>query len=66
MMDNVPAVSEAHGADDLLFGTVESWIVYVNHSSSFHGYESPLTVHRNLSKGDFISARSRMHLVPYS
>jgi hypothetical protein len=29
MIDNYSQVSEAHETDDLLFGTVESWIVYV-------------------------------------
>lgn len=29
MLDHVPEVRQAHEEDDLLFGTVESWIVYV-------------------------------------
>jgi glycerol kinase len=29
MIDNYPAVAEAHQSDDLLFGTVESWVAYV-------------------------------------
>lgn len=29
MIDNYPDVSKAHNADDLCFGTIESWIVYV-------------------------------------
>lgn len=29
MIKNYPAVSEAHEADDLLFGTVDSWVLYV-------------------------------------
>jgi len=28
MLDHVPEVQQAHDEDDLLFGTVESWIVY--------------------------------------
>ncbi|KDR80607.1 hypothetical protein GALMADRAFT_222202 [Galerina marginata CBS 339.88] len=28
MLDNHPEVSKAHEADDLLFGTVESWVAY--------------------------------------
>ncbi|KAF9531703.1 hypothetical protein CPB83DRAFT_848581 [Crepidotus variabilis] len=28
MIDHYPEVSEAHDADDLLFGTVESWLAY--------------------------------------
>ncbi|KAG5647840.1 hypothetical protein DXG03_007764 [Asterophora parasitica] len=28
MIDNHPVVAEAHGADDLLFGTIESWVAY--------------------------------------
>jgi glycerol kinase len=30
MLDYYPEVSMAHESDDLLFGTVESWILYVN------------------------------------
>ena len=30
MLDHYPEVSKAHEADELLFGTVESWILYVN------------------------------------
>lgn len=30
MIDHEPGVREAHDTDDLLFGTVESWIVYVS------------------------------------
>lgn len=30
MIDHDPDVREAHENDDLLFGTVESWIVYVS------------------------------------
>jgi glycerol kinase len=29
MIDHDPVVREAHEADDLLFGTVESWVIYV-------------------------------------
>lgn len=29
MIKNHPEVSEAHEADDLLFGTVDSWVLYV-------------------------------------
>jgi glycerol kinase len=29
MLDHVEDVRKAHEEDDLLFGTVESWIVYV-------------------------------------
>lgn len=29
MIDNHPEVHEAHESDDLLFGTVESWVVWV-------------------------------------
>jgi glycerol kinase len=29
MIDNYDEVKEAHNSDDLLFGTVESWVVYV-------------------------------------
>ena len=38
MIDHKEEVRKAHDEDDLLFGTVESWIVYVRtlpHSSSF-------------------------------
>ncbi|KAF9561219.1 glycerol kinase [Agrocybe pediades] len=28
MIDNYPQVAEAHDADDLLFGTIESWVAY--------------------------------------
>lgn len=30
MLDHHPEVREAHDADELMFGTVESWILYVN------------------------------------
>lgn len=30
MIDNYAEVSLAHEADDLLFGTVESWVAYVS------------------------------------
>jgi len=29
MIDHYPDVAAAHEADDLLFGTVESWVLYV-------------------------------------
>ena len=29
MIDHYPEVAQAHESDDLLFGTVESWIGYV-------------------------------------
>lgn len=29
MIDNHPNVAAAHENDDLLFGTVESWVAYV-------------------------------------
>jgi glycerol kinase len=29
MIDNYPDVAKAHNSDDLLFGTVESWVAYV-------------------------------------
>lgn len=29
MIKNHPEVSAAHDADDLLFGTVDSWVLYV-------------------------------------
>jgi len=29
MIDHLPEVKKAHDNDDLLFGTVESWIVFV-------------------------------------
>lgn len=30
MIDHYPEVAKAHEADDLLFGTVESWVAYVS------------------------------------
>jgi glycerol kinase len=30
MLDNYPEVAAAHESDDLLFGTVESWLLYVS------------------------------------
>ena len=37
MIDHDEGVRKAHDADELLFGTVESWIVYVSgYSSRFH------------------------------
>jgi hypothetical protein len=32
MIDHYPEVAAAHEADDLLFGTVESWVAYVSQS----------------------------------
>jgi glycerol kinase len=29
MLDHHPAVHEAHEKDDLMFGTVDTWLVYV-------------------------------------
>ena len=29
MIDNYPEVEMAHKSDDLLFGTIESWVAYV-------------------------------------
>ena len=37
MIDHDESVRKAHDVDELLFGTVESWIVYVSGSSfRFH------------------------------
>lgn len=33
MVDHYPEVGKAHEADDLLFGTVESWVAYVRKTS---------------------------------
>jgi hypothetical protein len=33
MIDHYPEVAAAHEADDLLFGTVESWVAYVSQCS---------------------------------
>ena len=33
MIDHHANVKKAHEEDDLMFGTVESWIVYVCHNS---------------------------------
>lgn len=33
MIDHYPDVTAAHEADDLLFGTVESWVAYVSQYS---------------------------------
>jgi glycerol kinase len=32
MIDHHPEVHEAHEADDLMFGTVDTWLVFVRHS----------------------------------
>ncbi len=29
MLDHIPEVAQAHEADELHFGTVESWLIYV-------------------------------------
>ncbi len=34
MIDHIPEVSEAHESDQLLFGTVESWLFYVSLQAS--------------------------------
>lgn len=31
MINNDPVVKKAHEEDNLLFGTVESWVLYVRH-----------------------------------
>ena len=54
MLDNWVAVSQAHDADDLLFGTVESWIAYVrsvyNHVSLFLMHVWSAEPHRRYSQ----------------
>ena len=30
MIDHYPEVAKAHDEDDLLFGTIESWVAYVS------------------------------------
>jgi hypothetical protein len=40
MIKNYPQVQAAHEADDLLFGTIDSWVLYVcprSHWNTFHG-----------------------------
>lgn len=32
MIDNYPEVKQAHLDDELLFGTVESWVAYVGNA----------------------------------
>lgn len=34
MIDNHPEVEKAHIEDNLLFGTVESWVAYVGDATS--------------------------------
>lgn len=36
MIDHDPVVRKAHEADELLFGTVESWVIYVYINSLLH------------------------------
>ena len=35
MIRNYPKVQAAHEADDLLFGTVDSWVLYVSPPASY-------------------------------
>lgn len=37
MIDNYPEVEKAHAEDNLLFGTVESWVAYVGDTTSLSG-----------------------------
>ena len=37
MIDNYPEVKKAHAEDDLLFGTVESWVAFVGDAISLSG-----------------------------
>jgi glycerol kinase len=39
MHNHYESVREAEAADDLAFGTVESWIVYVSNRTEFHDYK---------------------------
>jgi glycerol kinase len=41
MIDNYPDVHKAHEADDLLFGTVESWVAYVSRTQSSFSLVTP-------------------------
>lgn len=36
MIDHYPEVSKAHASDDLLFGTVESWVLYASQIYVFY------------------------------
>ena len=39
MIENYPEVKKAHVDDDLLFGTVESWIAYVGDTATLQRLE---------------------------
>ena len=67
MIDNYPGVAEAHDADDLLFGTIESWVAYVR--SLFEVlFLMPVLTYRPKNRTSweaqrraFTSVKSRMH-----
>ena len=45
MIDHYPEVGQAHEVDDLLFGTVESWVAYVREISDYcHSFTLLTTV----------------------
>ncbi len=51
MIDNYDNVKKAHDEDDLLFGTVESWLVYVRSSSPRLLFLTYVSIFQNLTGG---------------
>jgi len=71
MVDHYPEVGKAHEADDLLFGTVESWVAYVRKTSGCCHTTALLTtffdrIYLVEPKLAFISAKLVMHRAHYS
>jgi len=66
MIDNYPEVETAHKSDDLLFGTVESWVAYVRVLLPTMSFMFLATKPFRICLGAFrkvsISAKSQMHL----
>jgi hypothetical protein len=50
MIDNWEGVRQAHEADDLAFGTVESWIAYVSLKLLYNPIHPPLTAQTELTR----------------
>lgn len=68
MIDHYHEVAKAHESDDLLFGTVESWIAYVSRIIS--SFLLPNGVHLvrislAVSRMGYTFQTSRMPLVPF-
>jgi len=71
MINHIPDVYKAHEIDDLLFGTLESWLVYVSLSllclRSFDLLRNHICrISLEACNRDYMSVKSAMHLAPFS